>query len=211
MENELRELLDRVRLGESGAFESLAERYLNLTESAVRRFAPSFGISREGSDSTYDLDDLRQNAAMALYRAAETYRPNDEGQKVSFGLYAKVCVSNALISELRKYRRRSKTKTRRVRTATSESSTDGHEAGHRRRGCIAEGDPIYRLVSEEELRDTLERFRSGLSPYEREVFEDHIVGKSVVEIAERLGRNEKSVSNALYRMKVKVRGLLKDQ
>lgn len=209
MEIELRELLDRVKRGESGAFESLAERYLNLTEGAVRRFAPSFGISGDGSDSTYDIDDLRQNAAMALYRAAETYRPNDEGQKVSFGLYAKVCVNNALISELRKHRRQSKT--RRVCTATSESSTDGRETGHHKRGCIAEGDPIYRLVSEGEMRETLERFRSGLSAYEREVFEDHIIGKSVVEIAERLGRNEKSVSNALYRMKVKVRGLLKDQ
>ena len=45
----------------------------------------------------------------------------------------------------------------------------------------------------------------------KEVFEYYIVGKSVTEIAERLGKDEKSVSNALYRMKVKVKGLLKNQ
>jgi RNA polymerase sporulation-specific sigma factor len=77
------------------------------------------------------------------------------------------------------------------------------------KGCIAAGDPLYRIVSEEGMRDILTEFRSALSGYEKEVFEYYIVGKSVTEIAERLGKDEKSVSNALYRMKVKIRGLLK--
>ncbi len=201
MENEVRELLVRVRAEEEGAFERLAEQYRSLTESVIHRFAPSFGIAGGAvSETGYDLDDLRQCAAMALYRAAATYRPDDEGQAVSFGLYAKICLNNAMISELRKYRR--ELKKREVQPK--------EERVGKRRGCIAEDDPLYRLAAEEGMRETLERFRSRLSRYEREVLEQYIVGKSVTEIAERLGREEKSVGNALYRMKVKIRGLLKN-
>lgn len=200
----MRELLAGVQREDEGAFERLAEQYSSLTEGAVHRFAPSFGISGDSGrgDNVYDMDDLRQYAAMALYRAAAAYRPDEEGQKVSFGLYAKVCIKNAMISELRKYRREKN------KRAVREASEDGRK--RRTKGCIAAEDPLYRIVSDEGMRETLETFRSALSGYEREVFEYYIVGKSVTEIAERLGKDEKSVSNALYRMKVKIRGLLKN-
>ena len=203
MDKEVRELLAGVRREEEGAFERLAEKYSSLTESAVHRFAPSFGISGEvgRGDNVYDMDDLRQHAAMALYRAAAAYRADEEGEKVSFGLYAKVCIRNAMITELRRYRRE-------VKKRTLSGKTDGNRK-RRVKGCITVGDPLYRIVSEEGMLETLTAFRSALSGYEKEVFEYYIVGKSVTEIAERLGKDEKSVSNALYRMKVKIRGLLK--
>ncbi len=195
----LRELLDGVRRKEDGAFERLAEQYRSLTEAAVRRFSPSFGISGGGDaeESVYAADDLRQYASMALYRAAETYSPDDKGEQVSFGLYAKVCVRNAMITELRKYRRE------RSRRAVRD---DPDEPGNDRRRAA---DPLCRIVSDDGMRGMLETFRSALSGYEKEVFEYYIVGKSVTEIAERLGKDAKSVSNAIYRMKVKIRGLLK--
>jgi len=199
----LRELLARVRRKDAGAFERLAEQYRSLTEAAVRRFAPSFGISGEtGADEpVYALDDLRQYASMALYRAAETYSPEDKGEKVSFGLYAKVCVQNAMITELRKYRRELKRRTMREEVRQNY----GEREKNRRRA----EDPLCRIVSDEGMRGMLEDFRSALSGYEKEVFEQYIIGKSVTEIAERLGKDTKSVSNAIYRMKVKIRGLLK--
>jgi len=199
----LRELLDGVRRKDVGAFERLAEQYHSLTEAAVRRFAASFGISGEtdAKGSVYALDDLRQYASMALYRAAETYSPDDKGEKVSFGLYAKVCVRNAMITELRKYRREHKR--RAVREEGRENS--GEQEKNRRRA----EDPLCRIVSDDGMRGMLEIFRSALSGYEQEVFEYYIIGKSVTEIAERLGKDAKSVSNAIYRMKVKIRGLLK--
>ena len=200
----LRELLCGVCRKDAGAFERLAEQYRSLTEAAVRRFAPSFGISGEAAADgpvCYALDDLRQYASMALYRAAETYSPDDKGDKVSFGLYAKVCVHNAMITELRKYRREQK------RRAVRE---DGRkDSGEREKDRRRAEDPLCRMVSDESMRGMLEAFRSALSGYEKEVFEHYIIGKSVTEIAERLGKDTKSVSNAIYRMKVKIRGLLK--
>lgn len=191
------ELLLKIKNGDEGAFSSLAEKYAGITEKAVRRFAPSFGITDGASDSIVELDDLRQCAYMALYRAASSYRSDEEGKAVSFGLYAKICVNNALISELRHY------ESEKRRAARVRKSSDGA----RRR----ENDPLTELVSSENASALAAHIDSVLSPYEKEVFDAYISGKSVREIAEGFGKSEKSISNALYRMKAKIKGLLKNQ
>ena len=92
------ELTERVREGDESAYGILADRYRPMTESAVRRFELSF--AELGDSSVWGEDDLRQCAALALYRAAMTYDPGGEGRKVRFGLYAKICVNNALLTDL---------------------------------------------------------------------------------------------------------------
>ena len=190
MEQDLIELLKAVGR-DAGAFEELAERYRNLTEGAARRFAPSFA----GEDGTVGYEDLLQNARMALYRAALTYRPEGEGRAVSFGLYAKICVNNALISMLRRAR---SAKRRRTRRADRGMMSDVPSPG-----------PMAAVVDAESAAELREKCRRVLSPYEAEIFDEYMSGKSTREIAEIVGREERSVSNALYRMKVKIRGLLK--
>ena len=176
------ELLASVRNGDEQAFRVLAERYSGLTESAVRRFAPSFS-GTEG-DAAWGEDDLRQCAVLALYRAAVTYDPEGKGKEVRFGLYAKICVNNALISEVRKVR--AEARRRDVRRA-------GHAAPLRVR------------------RERPQVARIRRPKFLKEVFERTIAGMSVEQIAELLGKDRKSVSNALYRMKVKIKGLLRNQ
>jgi RNA polymerase sporulation-specific sigma factor len=171
--------------------------YRAVTDAAVKRFVPSFGIGDADADGMYGEDDLRQEAMVALYRAALSYDPEEKGRDVSFGLYAKICINNALISALRKYR--------------SEKKKRDAEKAKGRNGVKNTPGPFETLVSREDAASLLLKIREQLSGLERQVFDYYIVGKSAGEIAERLGRSEKSVSNALYRMKVKVRGLLKNQ
>ena len=198
MENDILILLEKVKQGDESAFAELAEKYKTLTESAVYRFSRSF--ESDGGDGAYGIDDLRQYAAVALYRAAVSYEPDDDGKgkEVSFGLYAKICVNNALISVLRKYRSAKK---------------KAERQNKQNRGTVAsgQGDPLERLVSSESTHELVKKIRSELSKYEEEVFDSYITGKTVREIAERLKAEEKSVSNALYRVKVKIKELLKNQ
>ncbi len=191
------EILQKIKHGDEDAFAELAEKYAGMTEKAVRRFAPSFGITDGSADSVIGIDDLRQCAFMALYRAASTYRWDEEGREVSFGLYSKICVNNALISELRKHeseKRRSERVRKNAKYAAKRSE-----------------DPLTRIVSAENTTDMISQIDSCLSAFEKQVFDCYISGKSVFEIAEGLGKSEKSVSNALYRMKVKIKGLFKNQ
>jgi len=197
--DEILALLEAIRQGDETAFPRLAEQYHNLTESAVARFRSSFEpIDGAGA---YGIDDLRQDAALALYRAAVTYEANQagKGKAVSFGLYAKICIQNALVSVLRKYNS--------ARKKAERSRENSGKAYPVNKGS----DPLEKLVFAESAKKLNKQIARVLSPYEKEIFDSYIADKSVREIAERLGKDEKSVSNALYRVKVKVKGLLKNQ
>ena len=197
MEKDLSSLLEQIRSGNEAAFSALAEIYRGVTDSAVRRFLSSFGIGEADADGMYSEEDLRQEAMVALYRAALTYDAEEKGRDVSFGLYAKICVNNALISALRKYKNeKKKREAAKQKSRSAEKTNPG---------------PLEMIAQREDAASLLAKIREQLSGLERQVFDYYIVGKSAGEIAERIGRSEKSVSNALYRMKVKVKGLLKNQ
>lgn len=201
MDKEILDLIEKVREGDEIAFATLSDTYANLIDGAVKRFAPSFGIDAESDGDIYGSDDLRQIAVVALYKAALTYDPENEGKNVSFGLFAKICVRNAMISALRKY----KTEVKRIESAKeSVKNTRISNASHN-------ADPLYKLLHDEDLSEIKYVIYDNLSEFERKIFDNYIVGKSVGEIAYLLGKNEKSVSNALYRVKVKIRGLLKNK
>ena len=189
-------LLKRIRQSDESAFPLLVQMYDGMIESAVRSFSASFEIIQGDADSMYGPEDLRQDAMVALYRAAETYDEQEKGRKVSFGLYAKICVNNALISALRKF------KSEKKRRETAIDADKREKASH---------DPLDSIISEENKGELLRQLSCVLSGYEKKVFEYFIIGKTVHEIAERLGKDEKSVSNAVYRIKSKIKGLLKNQ
>ncbi|MBE6615160.1 MAG: sigma-70 family RNA polymerase sigma factor [Ruminococcaceae bacterium] len=191
-EDHLEFLLKRIRSGENtSAFEKLCERYANLLDSAVRQFAPSMGI---GSDSASDLlgigrEELRQDAAVALYKAACSYIPEEAGKggDVSFGLYAKICIRNAMITQVRRYNRMKK-----------------HAAKHRNTVQSETGMSDGQVLNEETVRLIQEK----LSPYEKQILPLYLDGKPPREIAGMVGHTEKSVSNGIYRIKSKIRKIL---
>ena len=183
------DLAEKLRKGDDSAYGLLAERYAPLTEKAVRKFSPSF--AELDADAVWGEDDLRQCAALALYRAAMSYDGEKSGGSVKFGLYARICVNNALISELRKARAAARRRGRR-------------EAAESRRHA----DTLDEVIQSERFAALTSAVRARLAPLEREVFELYIEGMSVEQIAGLLGRDNKSVSNALYRMKGKIKGLL---
>ena len=120
-------------------------------------------------------------------RATRTYDADGKGKKVTFGLYARICVTNALISLLRKHKSE-------VRRAKENDAVYGETYG-------AE-DPAY---SAAEMRDLMRHAEGVLSRYELSVFREYVGGYRVREIAKDLGRSERSVSNAIYRIKAKLK------
>jgi len=198
---ELNALLERVKSGDDAAFDLLCEKYSTLIKSSVRRFAPSLGIDGEvrTNDAAADLDELNQDMKMTLYKAAVTYDADESKNKVSFGLYAKICMNNAMISKVRSYKRTLK----RLEKLKNNVSTE-HQ--HRK----YEADMAFEGLSYEELSDSLKKAVDSLSKYERQVFDLYIAGKFTKEIALELNRTEKSVGNACYRVKMKIKDLLKN-
>ena len=166
-------LLKEIQEGSAAGFIALMKQYSPLITSLVSSFCASGSGSR---------DDLQQEAESALLKAALTYDSTQTA--VSFGLYAKICMRNALISYRRKVLRRSR------RDMLQKSSKQ-------------EKSMRSVFVQTQNFAQKLEKLDEVLSPYERRVLEEYISGKSVPEIAEDIGKNSKSVHNALFRIREK--------
>ena len=189
-------LLARVKDGDGLAFEQLNEKYSAVTNAAsasALRYLERTHIP-VGIDSA---DDLKQEAIIALYRAAMSYDPEGDGRAVTFGLYAKICIKNALISELRRRgaaKRRSDRVARRMQNRSEKASRDNTAV----------------VESRLRLEALAKESRRVLSRYEQNVLSEYMSGKTVAEISDELNKSQKSVNNALYRIRTKLRSLAKE-
>lgn len=195
-------LLQRVREDDSFAYELLAERYSAVTERAARSAARY--LETVSPTVELSLEDLRQEAQLALYRAARSYDSEKVDASVTFGLYAKICVRNAMTSQIR----RATSKRRRRERAALESAflVDGvaaEPAGAADATWASSNAELSDVLAEGVLSECGEL----MSTYERQVLMLYLQGKSNSEISRLTGREAKSVSNALYRIRVKLKGL----
>lgn len=172
--------LDEIKNGDKTAFEALLCDYEPLILSECSALLGKFPEYRE------DREEMVQEGRLALYSAALKYEQSD---KVTFGLYAKICIRNRLISYIRKL-----------------------GAEKRRRDRIAEKTEKSASSSAEELAISFENSRAlkelldtEASEYEKAVFSLYLQKKSYSEIASRLKRSEKSVANAICRVKAKLK------
>ena len=182
---EVERLLPLIRRGSSAAFLRLSELYAPLLDSEVARYA--------GSLSEADLEDLRQGASVSLYRASLAFRA-DRG--VTFGLFAKIFIVNGIADSLRYIGKKGGT-----------LSIDDLEESEQPDDGVP--NPQSLLLDKERVYETRRQIRSALSDLEYEIFEMYISGFSYAEIASRIGKTQKSVDNALCRIKKKLRQNLK--
>ena len=64
-------------------------------------------------------------------------------------------------------------------------------------------EPEDRLIARETLDESLRALRDRLSKLERQVLDLYLEGRSTTEIAQQLRRSEKSIGNAIQRIKQK--------
>ena len=178
------ELVVRVRQGDSGAFEQLLSMYEPMISAAIRRYLP------DGEDE----DDARQEALAGFYRAALTF--DLEQPEVAFGFYAKVCVTNALISHTREISRRAR------RAANIEYDE------YVRYYADTSPDPADFVVERENTETLQNLIKQYLSHYENQVWDMHVAGVPTQVIATRLDKPVRSIDNALYRIRKKLRTML---
>ena len=178
---EITELILAVRSGDQKAFVQLLEQYSPLIEASVNMFC-SDGLTAN------DKDDFRQEASVAFYNSVLSY--DIEQSEVELGLYAKICMRHALISHIRIAKR---------------IPTDIQELSENIIFDEPNEDPTSRLLEEERLSFLFKIIRNTLSKYEYKVWELYLSGCSTAEIAKKLNTDSKSISNAIYRIRAKLR------
>ena len=177
-------LLLLAKEGDGDAFARLVEEYKPMLDSAVASY-------RDGL-CDQDIEELHQEALLAFHRAVQSYELLYGN--VSFGLYAKICVSKALVSALRQLKKYA---------GVVVIPLDEIEPSE-----LTVSDPASSVIERESAAELRAFIRENLSKYENSVWWMHYSGMSIDEIAESLGSTKKSVSNALARIKRKLRSLL---
>lgn len=175
--------------GDKTAVETLLEKYKN----AVRGIARGYFL--EGGDG----EDLVQEGMIGLYSAITDYR---EGG-MSFKNFAYLCIH------------------RRIMTAVKSASRQKHLALNRYvpldnadgqgTDMVSEVNPETILIGGEERGEFLRLLKQELSEAEYAALFSYMEGLSIAETAERTGKSEKSVENAVQRAKKKVLALLRNR
>lgn len=169
-----------VKSNDAAAFVELVGLYSHIISS----MANTFGLPAS------DFDDLCQEGRIALYRAAMSY----DGKSSSFATYASVCIRNSMTSWIKKQL----TANHLEREGISLDDFDADIAADKLN--VAE-----KVASDDMLERILDGGKSGLSDLEKTILGLKITGEGIREIAERLGKNEKSVENTLFRARAKVK------
>ncbi len=168
---ELSALIHMTRERDDGAFSELARRYTPMINRVI------FGFL----NSTLRYDEAFSEACFAFHRAVLSY---DEGMSdsVTFGLYSRICIY------------------RRLCDFTSVAKNKIPVVDYDVELVSAGGSIEQRIVGHERMSEYLAKAREVLSDYEYRVFLLYIEGDTTQQIADKLGKSNKSVENAKSRM-----------
>mgnify|MGYP006284703025 FL=1 len=187
-------LIALAKQGDDQAVEQLVRRYHGF----VRLKASSYFLA--GGDS----DDLIQEGLVGLYKAIRDYRTDRES---SFRNFAELCITRQIITAVKTATRNKHTPLNQYVSFSSSPSGSQGEGEPTLDEFIpgpAVDDPASRVISSEELRALVDCLSAELSELEAEVLALYLDGRPYEEIAERTGRDTKTVDNALQRVKRKV-------
>lgn len=185
-EQTLSSLLHMAQRGDQEAFAALLSRYTPLLESRLQRI-------RTPNMTEEDIKDLQQEAYLSFYRALMHY--DMEQREVEFGLYAKICIDNGLYTARRDMKHLSRAPV--LPLDEVDDRPDEEQA-----------DPSEHLIEQEKFNQLYALIESALSPLENRIWRMYITGQPTAAIAAAVERDEKSVHNAIYRIRKKLRSTL---
>jgi len=186
-------LIALAKQGDATAYDRLVRRYYGF----VRLKASSYFLA--GGDA----DDLIQEGLVGLYKAIRDYRADRES---SFRNFAELCITRQIITAVKTATRNKHTPLNQYVSfsSTPASATDGEPTLDEVIPGPVVHDPVFQVISTEELQSIVGCLASALSELESRVLALYLDGRSYEHIGERIGCDTKTVDNALQRVKRKV-------
>ena len=174
------ELICRLRAGEQFIEEYLLEKYKPFVKSRSRALFLVGG----------DREDLIQEGMIGLFKAIRDFNPENGAPFVAF---AKLCVERQLYTAIEAAGR--------LKNAPLNAYVSLSEEGNQ----LIDGGIEEAVIEKASYQQMYEDVQKNLSAMEREVLELYLEGKDYTEIAKILGKTDKSIDNALQRIKGKIR------
>ena len=171
------------------AEEVLVSRYHRLVRTCARPYFLAGG----------DSEDLIQEGMLGLIKAVREY---DAQKEASFRTFAEICIRSRLYSVLRDTARdKHKALNQSVSLDTPYFDSNSYTSGTNN---LAQRNPEDFLIDREHTAALLSGVRKQLSEFEAKILGYYLDGLSCREIADTVGKPQKSVDNAVQRIRRKV-------
>ena len=178
------ELIRLIHGGDEQAFGCLCSRYIPVCRSLAGRYA----------GPAIEPEDLAQEGMLGLIEATRRFDPQ---KQVPFHLYSKRCIVSKMFSALG------------AMNASKRRANVGSLPLDEQEGLTAQSAPLPEevLIENEEMRHRGREITSLLSAFENEALRLYLRGCSYAQIAAHFGIPQKSVDNALQRVRRKLRAV----
>lgn len=185
------QLIAGIRAGDAEAERLLYERYKQLVRSRAHSY---FLIGA-------DHEDLVQEGMLGLYKAVCEYEPD---KAASFKSFAELCVTRQILSAIKNATRK---KHGPLNNYVSLNRTDAPDGGLTLLDTVSSltvADPEEVVIGRENFEQMVHYLNKVLSPMEQRVLKLYLSGYSHPQIAAALDKPQKSVDNAMQRVKHKL-------
>ena len=186
------ELIALMRNGDDAATEALISRYAGYVRFLARPYFLAGG----------DAEDLIQEGMIGLLKAIREFHPEKD---VSFKTFAGSCIRNKLFSALKNAARNKHSPLNHYISLEApffDSNMEHPDLIISNLGVS--GDPVELVIGNEALKELSATLRGLLSGFEAKVLDLYLEGRSYQEISEITLKPQKSVDNAVQRIRRKL-------
>ena len=146
-------------------------------------------------------EDLIQEGMIGLFKAVTSYQ---EEKNTSFSTFAYLCVQRQIYTTITAFNRKKHIP---LNTAISlfEQKNQEEELSLDEILETPEETPEEMMLRKEELNDYYKMLDQNLSKFEKQVMYHYLNGETYTTIAKKLGKSDKSIDNAIQRIRRKIR------
>lgn len=150
-----------------------------------------------------ETDDLAQEGMIGLFKAIRDY---ETGKGAAFATFATLCVRRQIQTAIKNSNRKKHYPLNSAISLYAEEDSDMSSITSEIDGLLNDegGNPEDVIIEREEKLHLAERIKSKLSAYEKKTLMLYLGGLSRSEIAVKLQKSEKSIDNALSRIRSKL-------
>lgn len=186
-------LISRCRQGDRTALECIMEKYKPLV---IKKARSMFLIGGE-------TEDLIQEGMIGLFKAVQDFDPDRE---TSFYRFSKLCINRQIYSAVTSAGRKKHSPLNGYVSLSDSEELEWEERW--RRPAVSAVSPEEALINRERMEMIQEKLGERLSSLEWSVLKLFLEGYSYAQMADKLGKKEKSIDNALRRIKGKLQDIL---
>lgn len=186
-------LIEKCRQGDQTALNTIMNKYKPLVIKKARSLFLMGG----------ETEDLIQEGMIGLFKAVQDYK---DGKQVSFSNFARLCIERQIYTAVTTANRKKHS------PLNGYISLSGSVNGEKDESLETTADmtlsPEEAVIDRERMRLIQNKLDEHLSSLESSVMRLYLDGYSYAQMAEKLGRKEKSIDNALRRIQAKLQAIL---